>query len=98
MSTPSDNGSIALRRLSRGKQTVARLAHYSGASRVMARVSGWSHGWPRIRAINYHQTLPTNAATFEDHLRFYRDHYAPVSDKDLTNLLARGEWKHDKPG
>ncbi|MEO2003488.1 MAG: hypothetical protein ABGY41_05270, partial [Candidatus Poribacteria bacterium] len=52
---------------------------------------------PHIRCINYHDVPQAEAAAFEDQLRFYSKHFAPVGHDDLL-ALHEGSWERDKPG
>lgn len=52
---------------------------------------------PYLRAINYHDVAPSMAASFETQLRFYAEHFHPVTYRDLLEL-HEGRWPHEKPG
>ena len=52
---------------------------------------------PHIRCLNYHDIPPELADEFEDQLRFYAEHFAPVGRKDLL-ALREGRWTAGKPG
>src|SRR5690349_18779188 len=51
-----------------------------------------------IRVVNYHSTPPYESANFEAQLKFYKEHYSPVSYKDLPAFLEEGKWNNAKPG
>jgi len=53
--------------------------------------------FPFIRVINYHDVPAKEAWQFEEHLRYYAKHFAPVCYKDLIRFQG-GDWKKDKPG
>lgn len=53
---------------------------------------------PFIRAVNYHIVSCEDAASFEQHLRYYRDRFVSVDRQVLDRFLANGEWAHSKPG
>lgn len=53
---------------------------------------------PFVRAVNYHVVLPTEASSFEKHLRYYAENYVPVDLPMLENFLRGGEWKYNRPG
>lgn len=82
--------------LGRTKRLVAGALHLSGLSRLLAKLNTPANGY--VRAINYHQTIPRNAVNFEGHLLTYRKRFSCVTASDLTILLTRGRWGHDKPG
>lgn len=52
---------------------------------------------PFIRAINYHDVPSHESAHFESQLRYYREHFSPVSLEDLL-AFQNGIWTADKPG
>ena len=51
-----------------------------------------------IRAVNYHSTPINNSAILEEHLRFYSNHYTPVSLHDLSIFFKEKKWKKRNPG
>ena len=51
-----------------------------------------------IRAINYHGTPASSAASFERQLAFYAEHFASVSMEDLDNFFRLRRWEKDRPG
>lgn len=51
-----------------------------------------------VRAVNFHATPRRLAAGFEGQISRLAEGFAPVSHDDLTGLLTRGEWPHDRPG
>jgi peptidoglycan/xylan/chitin deacetylase (PgdA/CDA1 family) len=52
---------------------------------------------PHIRCVNYHDVPRVGATAFEDQLRFYAKHFAPVGRDDLL-ALHEGRWDQDRPG
>ena len=52
---------------------------------------------PFIRAINYHDVPSHESARFESQLRYYCEHFSPVSLDDLL-AFQNGIWTADKPG
>ena len=52
---------------------------------------------PHIRCVNYHEVAPDQAGAFEDQLRHYAKHFAPVDKQELL-ALHEGRWQEDKPG
>ena len=52
---------------------------------------------PHIRCINYHDVPADQMAAFEEQLRFYAKHFAPVGHDELIAFHA-GHWTHEKPG
>lgn len=53
---------------------------------------------PFIRAVNYHVVAPTEAALFEEHLRYYSENYVSVDLPTLETFLQTGKWRHSRPG
>lgn len=53
---------------------------------------------PFIRAVNYHEIRPDEVRRFEEHLKYFRDHYSPVDLETLESFLASGSWASPKPG
>lgn len=76
-------------RLARAFEGLGLNALLLGAQRALWR--------PHVRCVNYHDVPPSEAGRFEDQLRFFARHFAPVGLGDLEDLLA-GRWRHDKPG
>lgn len=81
--------------LSVSRQLAAGLLYATGGTALLSRLTAVSG--PRIRVVNYHQTLPANAATFESHLRFYLRHHAPAGPDSLAALFA-GTFPPSRPG
>jgi peptidoglycan/xylan/chitin deacetylase (PgdA/CDA1 family) len=52
---------------------------------------------PFVRAVNYHGLPPAHVARFEEHLRWYADHFVSVGLDDLVHL-QNGAWPHARPG
>lgn len=53
--------------------------------------------FPFIRAVNYHDVLPSESRNFEKQLLFYKKHFQPVGYDDLIAFFD-GFWPHEKPG
>ncbi len=53
---------------------------------------------PFIRAVNYHIILPEDAASFENHLKYYSENFVSVDLPTLENFLQTGIWQHSRPG
>jgi peptidoglycan/xylan/chitin deacetylase (PgdA/CDA1 family) len=53
---------------------------------------------PHIRILYYHDVAPSQRDAFEAQLVMLRQYYEPASREDLRELLARGRWRHRKPG
>lgn len=77
------------------KSGLSRLMDLPTADRVIDSVQRLR--MPFVRALNYHDVPPEDAARFEEHLRYYVAHYVCVAEADLVGLLA-GQWPHAKPG
>ena len=52
---------------------------------------------PHIRCINYHEVASEHADAFEQQLRHYAKHFAPVGRDELF-ALHEDRWQADKPG
>lgn len=52
---------------------------------------------PFIRVVNYHDVPSHESERFEQQLRYYREHFSPVSLDDLLSFQI-GVWNSDKPG
>jgi len=51
-----------------------------------------------IRVINYHDTFNAHASLLEEHMKFYQEHFTPVSFQDFDNFLRAKHWEKDRPG
>ncbi len=51
-----------------------------------------------IRIINYHNTPAYNADEFDSQLKFYSQHFCPVSIQDLDDFYNSKRWNKEKPG
>tara|TARA_B100000767_G_scaffold77782_1_gene74459 strand:+ start:12226 stop:13095 length:870 start_codon:yes stop_codon:yes gene_type:complete len=51
-----------------------------------------------IRSVNYHCTPPVFKAQFEQHLKYFHDHYSNVTEDELTKFLNGEVWNKSKPG
>lgn len=85
-----------MRPLYRQKLRLARLLDVIGLSRALLGLQSVLRR-PYVRCVNYHDVPASRAAAFEEQLRFFRDRFAPVGERDLLDLLA-GEWRHSRPG
>ena len=83
--------------LNRVKRLAAQLCDSTGINKI-----GWSLQktllFPFIRAINYHDVTPAQAANFEEHLKYYADNFVSVDFQILKEFLQNGEWRHSNPG
>ena len=78
------------------KQRVARGLHASGLSAAgMALQRRLLH--PYVRAVNYHDVAPSQAAAFEAQLRDFAQRFEPVGPEALRALLE-GRWSAGRPG
>jgi len=66
--------------------------------RLVFRCQNLLYGKKYIRSIFYHDTPPEHASMFEEHMKFLKKHYYPVSLLELRKFLNSGEWDKDKPG
>ncbi|MBT5329803.1 MAG: polysaccharide deacetylase family protein [Gemmatimonadetes bacterium] len=78
------------------KLALARLFEITGLNALSHGVQRALYA-PFIRAINYHDVPPSQSELFERQLRYYADHFAPVTYAGLQQLI-RGEWSAAKPG
>jgi peptidoglycan/xylan/chitin deacetylase (PgdA/CDA1 family) len=82
--------------MNRAKVALARAFDATGLNATLLRARAWAS--PRhVRALNYHDVPPSQAAAFAAQLRFYRERFVPVGHAQLGRLLA-GEWPHERPG
>jgi len=51
-----------------------------------------------IRVVNYHNTNPEDLARFEAEIKYYSEHFVPVSLKDMDTFFETKKWPYDKPG
>ena len=51
-----------------------------------------------LRSVNYHCTPSVFTAQFEQHLKFFYDHYSNVTQQELSNFLGGAKWNKKKPG
>ena len=86
----------ALPSLNPNKLRLARMFETTGLNTALLHLQRmlWR---PHLRGVYYHDVPPSMASTFEEHLRFYAERFAPVGVDDLLTLHA-GYWPHDKPG
>jgi peptidoglycan/xylan/chitin deacetylase (PgdA/CDA1 family) len=78
------------------KLRLANVCERAGLNRLLLRAQG-RFLRPYIRALNYHDVRPAEAARFEAQLGFFAEHFEPVGLPELLAFLA-GEWPHAKPG
>lgn len=78
------------------KRAIADGFSVTGASRLLLRAQQtlWH---PHVRALNYHDVPPGEAAAFERQLDFYARHFVPVGLEELL-ALRFGRWPHARPG
>jgi peptidoglycan/xylan/chitin deacetylase (PgdA/CDA1 family) len=77
---------------------LAQGMHLTGLSRAALSVLKARHRPGYIRVINYHGTAARHADSLRRQLAFYKDHFVPVGREALDELLARGHWRHRRPG
>lgn len=51
-----------------------------------------------LRVVNYHNTNPADIQRFEAEIKYYSEHFVPVSLQDLTTFFETKKWPYDKPG
>lgn len=51
-----------------------------------------------IRVVNYHNTNPVDAGRFEAEIKYFSEHFVPVTLKDLGKFFETKVWPYDKPG
>jgi peptidoglycan/xylan/chitin deacetylase (PgdA/CDA1 family) len=91
-----DSPDIHYRPLPPLKLALARTLHATGLSAVGRRMQRLFKG-PHIRVINCHELLPSAAHNFDEQVRFYAQHYAPVGPQELDDFHA-GRWNAKRPG
>lgn len=80
------------------KLLLARTMAATGLSAFLLGAQSVIHRQGYVRAVNYHGTLPEHAALFEEHLRFYAEHFCPVTLGELDRFFKDGAWIAPKPG
>ena len=78
------------------KLRLARLFEATGLNGALLRMQARLCR-PHLRALNYHDVPPHLAPAFEEQLRLFARHFAPVGRGELL-ALQRGEWRADRPG
>ncbi len=91
------HGEIQYRSANGAKLALARGLDLVGLNSLCGRLQRTAARTPVIRAVYCHEVLPALAAQFEEQVRHYRRHYAPVSYDDLLAFRS-GSWPHDRPG
>jgi peptidoglycan/xylan/chitin deacetylase (PgdA/CDA1 family) len=79
------------------KHGIARILDFAGISPLFFFISLKMYG-NHIRVINYHDTPEGEMKNFEQQLRFYAQHYSPVSFNDLEFYYSNKTWSKEKPG
>ncbi len=51
-----------------------------------------------VRVVNYHNTNPIDAARFEAEIKYYSEHFVPVTIKDMEEFFSTKVWPYEKPG
>ena len=77
------------------------IAFFSSFLRAFALGQLWRkflYGKNYIRVINYHDTPAVDKTNLEKQFKFLRDHYEPVTEKDLEQFLKSGKWTKSRPG
>jgi peptidoglycan/xylan/chitin deacetylase (PgdA/CDA1 family) len=80
------------------KLFLARALAATGLSSGLLRAQSLVYRRGYVRVVNYHGTLPEHAALFEDQVRFYAEHFCPVTIGDLDRFFENGGWNSPKPG
>ncbi|HYH40897.1 MAG TPA: polysaccharide deacetylase family protein [Burkholderiales bacterium] len=70
----------------------------TGVTRLLLRAQALIHRHGYVRVLNYHDTPPQHAGTFEQQVRFYAEHFTPVGLGDLGRFFGHGFWPAAKPG
>jgi peptidoglycan/xylan/chitin deacetylase (PgdA/CDA1 family) len=79
------------------KALLASVMHRSRLDRALLRLLR-VRAFPYIRVVNYHDTPMESSESFAQHLRFYRQYFAPVNASALSDFLDKGTWTDEKPG
>ena len=80
------------------KWALARGAYLLGICHVVLWLQRLIYSRKHIRVIFYHDTPERVAGNLEAHMRFFKKHYAPVTQEELSDLISEGKWEKDKPG
>ena len=51
-----------------------------------------------LRVVNYHNTNPASAEQLEAEIRYYSEHFVPVTLRDLDAFFTTRKWPYDRPG
>lgn len=51
-----------------------------------------------IRVVNYHNTNTADADRFEAEIKYFSQHFVPVTMKDLDTFFETRKWPYEKPG
>lgn len=51
-----------------------------------------------IRVVNYHNTNDVDAEKFEEEIRYFSQHFVPVTRKDIDKFFETRKWPYEKPG
>jgi peptidoglycan/xylan/chitin deacetylase (PgdA/CDA1 family) len=80
------------------KRILARVLGATGLSRALLRAQSLLYRRGYLRVVNYHGTPPEDAASFEEHLRFYAGNFSSVTFEDFDRFLLDGVWRPSAPG
>lgn len=51
-----------------------------------------------LRVVNYHNTNLIDKERFEAEIKYFSEHFVPVTMKDLDTYFETKKWPYDKPG
>ena len=51
-----------------------------------------------IRVINYHRTNKEDIPRFEAEIKYYAEHFSPVTVEDMDRFFDTGVWHKERPG
>ncbi len=51
-----------------------------------------------IRVVNYHNTNPIDRERFEAEIKYFSEHFVPVTMDVMERFFETKEWPYDKPG
>lgn len=80
------------------KRALGHALGASGFSSLMLRGQSLLYRSGYVRVVNYHATPRVFATSFEEHLRFYARHFAPISCEELVAFIDGVPRHAGKPG
>jgi peptidoglycan/xylan/chitin deacetylase (PgdA/CDA1 family) len=51
-----------------------------------------------IRVVNYHNTNDIDAERFDKEIKYFSEHFVPVTIKDIDTFFETKKWPYEKPG